>query len=141
MHNSNVLPDTLQSFSHPSTNLNKEDKARQLHRLLLDMAKDESEKEVSSLYRKTADFFRTTFFGRTEAEIKSSIIEVLKDYCDGEKDHPVELINLVELTGINEKELIPILNKLVLTGEIEQGRRRRHNEAGKHYNALYRLKI
>lgn len=143
MHNSvNVLPSNdLTPFSHPFSNdLNSKDKARQLHRLLLDCARDESEKEVSSMYRKAADFFRETFFGKTEAQIKAAILEVLRDYCDGSDSHPLEVINLVELTGISEKELIPVLGGMVLSGEIIQGRRRRYNEAGNHYNAIYKLK-
>lgn len=128
-------------FSHPVSELTSEEKAKQLHRLLLDCARDESEKEISSMYRKAAEFFRETFFGRTEAQIKAAIIEVLKDYCDGIDAHPVEINNLAELTGIDDKELIPVLQSLVLAGEIVQGRRRRYNEAGMHYNAIYKLRI
>jgi hypothetical protein len=116
-----------------------DDKAKLLHRLLLDLAKDTSEKEAKWAFRSTADFFREKFFGPTETQIKLHITGVLEEYFDGETYRPLEIDNLAELTGIAEEKLLPVLNKLVADGTILQGRRRRWQEAGKHYNPLYKL--
>lgn len=117
-----------------------EDKARQLHRLLLDLSRDESEKELRSAARATADFFREKFFGLTEKQIRSRILEVLKDYYDGEVHHPLEIDNLSEQTGIKEEKLLPVLKSMVADGTLLEGRRRRWQEMGEHYNPLYKLK-
>ncbi|MBS1797824.1 MAG: hypothetical protein JSS81_28645 [Acidobacteria bacterium] len=132
----NALPSNF-PLSHPTPS---EDKARKIHRLLLDMARDESEKEVKSVIRKTADFFRENFFGKTRAQIKAAIVSVLEDYCDGQEAHPVEINNLAELTGIREKELKPALSELAGEKKILVGRRRRFNEPGEHYNLIYKLR-
>jgi hypothetical protein len=140
LNSTNTLSPLNDRQSHPFSNLtNKEDKAKKIHRLLLDLARDESEKELKSVYRKTADFFREKVFGLTEAQIKSAILEVLEDYFDGIDYNAVEIDNISEVTGIKEKELLPVLNKMVAAGEILQGRRRRFQEFGEHYNAIYKL--
>jgi len=117
-----------------------DEKAKKLHRLLLDLSKDESEKELRSIVRQTADFFREKFYGKTDAQIRTAIIEVLKDYFDGETYNPLEIDNLAEETGIKEDKLLPVLEKMVAEGILLQGRRRRYQEPGKHYNPIYKLK-
>ena len=136
-----ALPSNNFTLSHPFfTSTNEKDKATHLHRLLLDLAKDTSEKELKSAFRKTADFLRESLFGKTEAQIRTAITEAFKDYFDGEEYRALEINNLAELTGIDEQQLSPVLNKMVAKGEILQGRRRRFNEAGEHYNAIYKLR-
>jgi hypothetical protein len=142
LNSTNTLSPLNDRQSHPFfTSTNEKDKADQLHRLLLDLAKNTSEKELKSVFRKTADFFREAVFGKTQAQIRTAVLEALKDYFDGEECAPLEINNLEELTGIDEPELLPVLNKMVAAGEILQGRRRRYNEAGAHYNAIYKLKV
>jgi hypothetical protein len=116
-----------------------EEKAKLLHRLLLDLSKDTSEKEAKWAFRSTADYFREKFFGPTETQIKLRITGILEEYFDGESYRPLEIDNLAELTGIAEEKLLPVLEKLVADGTIVQGRRRRWQEMGKHYNSLYSL--
>lgn len=117
-----------------------DEKARQLHRFLLDLSKDESEKELRSAARATADFFREKFFGLTEAQIKTRIIETLKDYYDGEEYHALEIDNLTELIGVKSSKLLPIVKQMVEAGTLLEGRRRRWSEPGKHYSSIYKLK-
>lgn len=115
------------------------DKARLLHRLMLDLAKEEPEKQLKSAVRHTADFFREKFFGPTETQIKLRITGALEEYFDGETYRALEIDNLAELTGISEEKLLPVLEKLVADGTIVEGRRRRWQEMGKHYNPIYSL--
>jgi len=117
-----------------------EEKARQLHRLLLDLSKDESEKELRYAIRQTSDFFREKYFGLTERQIKTRILEVMKDYFDGEEYRGLEIDNLAEQTGIKESQLLPVVKAMVAGGILLEGRRRRWQEPGKHYNSIYKLK-
>ena len=114
-------------------------RAAKVKQLLLDLSKDETDKELKSVFRQTADFFRESFFGLTSKQIRSRITRVLEDYFDGETYTALEIDNLVEQTGIKEDALLPILSKMVAAGHIIQGRRRRWNELGEHYNAIYKL--
>lgn len=52
---------TLVPFFHIASS--SDERAKLLHRLLLDLSKDESEKELRSAVHQTADFFREKFFG------------------------------------------------------------------------------
>jgi predicted alpha-1,6-mannanase (GH76 family) len=136
--------DTLQLNSSDLTlfapTASTEDKAKLVHRLLLDLSKDESEKELRSAVRQTADFFREKFFGLTEKQTRSRIMEVLKDYFDGETHHALEIDNLAEETGIRAEKLLPVVQRMVQDGILIEGRRRRWQEVGKHYNPIYKLK-
>ena len=131
-----TTPDNPLSFFQIDSN---DEKAQKLHRLLLDLAKDTDEKEVKTIFRSTADFFRDKFFGLTEAQIKTRIKEALEDYFDGEVYHALEVDNLAEETGIKEAILLPVLKKMVADGTLLQGRRRRWQEMGEHYNPIYKL--
>ena len=115
------------------------DTALRLHRLLLDLSKDTSEKEASKALRKTADFFRETYFGLTEKKIRSRIVECLEEYFDGEIYTPLEIENIAEVTGLKEEILLPVINRMVKQKILIQGRRRRFNEWGEHYNPIYKL--
>jgi hypothetical protein len=116
-----------------------EEKAKLLHRLLLDLSKNTLEKEAKWAYRSTADFFRERLFGVTETQIKLRITGALEEYFDGETYRPLEIDNLAEITGIAEEKLLPVLEKLVADGTLIRGRRRRWQEMGKHYNPIYKL--
>lgn len=131
---------SLPNLFKSDKNLSPQDKAKKIHRFLLDLAKDESEKEIKSIYRQTADYFRDTFFGKSEKQIRSCIIAVLEDYFDGENYVALEIENISEQSGIRVEALQPVLDKMVKESEILLGRRRRFQEAGKHYNPIYKLK-
>lgn len=125
---------------HPDLNVDStEEAAKKLHRLLLDLSKESAEKESASAFRKTADFFRETYFGLTEKKIKSKIVECLEDYFDGETYTALEIENIAEQTGITEENLLPVINRMVKAKVLICGRRRRWNELGEHYNPLYKL--
>lgn len=117
-----------------------EEKATKLHRHLLDLARDTDEKEARTIFRATADFFRESYFGLTDKEIKARIAAVLEEYFDGEVYRALEIENIAELSGIDKAILLPVLSRMVKRGIIEQGRRRRYNEMGEHYNPIYKLK-
>ena len=97
------------------------------------------EKELKSAVRATADFFREKFFGFSEKKVRQAINEVLEDYFDGETYRGIEMVNMVEQTGIKEEVLMPVVQKMIAQGVILVGRRRRWNEFGEHYFPLYRL--
>lgn len=113
--------------------------AKKLHRLLLDLSRDTSEREASSAFRKTADFFRETYFGLTEKKIRSRVVECLEDYFDGETYTALEIENIAEITGIKEEILAPVIARMVKSSVLIEGRRRRFNEWGEHYNPIYKL--
>lgn len=85
--------------------------------------KDESEKELRSIVRQTAVFFREKFFRVTDAQIRTRILGVQEEYFDGESYTVLEINNLSELSGIKEEKLLPILKKIVAAGEFIEGRR------------------
>ena len=116
------------------------EKADKIKKFLVYLSEKTEEEELRSSIRQTADFFRERYFGFSERQIKSKIIKVLEDYFDGESYIGIELENLAEETGLKEKTLAPVLQMMIKTGIILEGRRRRHNEMGEHYNALYRLR-
>ncbi len=67
-------------------------------------------------------------------------MEVLTEYFDGEIHHALEIDNLAEQTGIKEEKLLPVVKAMVEDGTLLEGRRRRWQEMGEHYNPLYKLK-
>lgn len=140
LQQSNFDLSSLPKLFNSDKNLPPDEKAKKIHRLLLDLAKNEQEKEMKSIFRQTADFFRDTVFGKSEKQIRSCIIGVLEDYFDGENYVALEIENIAEESGIKIEALQPVLDKMVKKGEILQGRRRRFQEAGKHYNPIYKLK-
>ncbi len=64
---------------------------------------------------------------------------MLEDYFDGTSYTALELDNLVGETGIAADKLLPVVERMVRAGTLLQGRRRRFNEPGKHYNSIYKL--
>jgi hypothetical protein len=146
LNSSNTLPSTNFDLSSLPTLFNSDqsastdEKAKKIHRFLLDLAKSESEKEMKSFFRQTADFFRDTVFGKSEKQIRSCIINVLEDYFDGENYVALEIENIAEESSIRIEALQPVLDNMVKKGEILQGKRRRFQEAGKHFNPIYKLK-
>ena len=135
------LSKATDNFPHPSLeNLTGTEKARLLHRLLLDSSRDTAETEASAAFRKTADFLRETYFGLTEKKIRCKIRECLEDYFDGENYVALEVDNIGELTGIAVEVLLPVLQRMTKAGILLQGRRRRWNELGEHYNPIYKLR-
>lgn len=117
----------------------REGRARRIKQLLLDLAQEESDPSLKSAIRQTADFFRENFFGLTEKKIRSRIVEVLEDYFDGEQYNALEIDNISELTGIKPEILLPVLEKMIRCGIVLEGRRKRFNELGNHYNRIYCL--
>ena len=139
MPNPQTLP-VSKVLPHPNFNSKtKRERAAEIHKYLVSLARDESEKDLRSIYQRTADFFKDEFFGKSEAKIRTAITRSLEDYFDGDDYIPVELENIAELTQIKKKVLLPVIEKMVNTGEIAEGRRRRHLEAGTHYTPVYRL--
>ena len=134
-----LIPQSKSTSKPARPQFSSEEQARKLYRLLLDMSKDTSEKEAKSAYRRTADFFRESYFGLTQKAMRARIVKFLEEFFDGEIYPGLEIENIAEETGIKEETLAPVLDRMVKRKIIVVGRRRRYNEMGEHYNALYKL--
>lgn len=113
------------------TEISVTEKNRQL---LLKLAKDSSEKEVRAVFREAAEKLRRLLYGWRPSEIKAKILELLNEY------YTLEFADLVELTEIPANQLNPVIDKMLEGNVIEDVRRRRFQEVGKHYNRMFELK-
>ena len=109
----------------------KETEAKRL--FLMKLAKETEEKEVRAILRETADKLRRLVHGWSPAEIRTKINELLEEY------YTLEFADLMELSGIPAKQLTPVLDSMETELKIEDVRRRRWQEVGKHYNRMFRL--
>ncbi len=138
------FPEILQSAQDSTSPFSIHDsastRAAKVKQLLVDLSRDEDDKELRSAFRATAEFFRESFFGLTKKQIRTRIKNCLEDYFDGEEYRALEIDNIFELTGIKPEKLQPVLEKMVKQKIVLQGRRRRWNEPGEHYNAIYKLR-
>lgn len=101
--------------------------------LLIKLAKETDEKEVRAILREASEKLKRLIHGWTPTEIKAAITELLEEYFT------LEFADLVELTGIPAKQLNPVLASMETDKRIEDVRRRRWQEVGKHYNRMFRL--
>jgi hypothetical protein len=134
--NSNTTP-CLTSSPHPilSINTNGTENAEQLKQLLLNLADDPQFAIHRKTLRSAADSVRIEAFGYNRATTKKKILKLLQEF------HCLELEDLTDETGIAETEIREALLELVNEHKIEHGRRRRWQEPGKHYNAIFVLTV
>lgn len=113
--------------------LSNEDNAKKLKDLLLNLSKQEQNKQFKTALRNCADQVRIIAFGHNRQTTKNKILTLLKDfYC-------CEIVDFIEETKIDEKEIKAALSELLSEKRIQLGKRPRHQEMGKHYNDLYYL--
>ena len=115
----------------PSTNLSHSSK--ELKELILSLAKEPKFKIFSPLLRSTANQIRIQSEGYNRKVTINKIIKLLQEF------EQCEIIDFVDETGIDEKEIKAALAELVASGKIGTRQRRRWQEAGKHYNDIYYL--
>jgi acetate kinase len=112
---------------------NQIDTAARLKQLLLDLSKEEDYKDFRSIIRAAADSVREKAFGYNRSVTKRKILKLLAEFF------ALELDDITFETGIGEKEIKAALDDLIKENKIVEGRRRRWQEAGKHYNPIYEL--
>ena len=129
--------------SHPflifSDQENDDDRAKKLKDFLVNLSKRPEAVEYKSILQRAATAIREQRFGISTKKIESKLKAVFEEYFDGEVYCFLEIDNLSELTGIAEKYLEPVLEKMIAKGLVETEQRRRYQEFGKHYNTLYRF--
>jgi hypothetical protein len=128
---SNKAP-CLTSSPHPPLSLNSDD-SEKLKQLLIDLSKDPKYASHRSTLRMAADQVRVTAFGYNRATTKRKIMKLVEEF------HQLEIEDLVDETKIAENEIRAALLELTDEGKLKPGRRRRWQEPGKHYNAIFYL--
>lgn len=122
---------------HPfllDSEIDSDTRAERLKKLLLDLSKDESvKKDFGSILREAADRVREKAFGFNRGVTKRKIINLIREFEICEMDDFTDEFNLPK------KEIFAALDELERENKIVVGRRRRWQEAGKHYNLIYRL--
>ena len=126
------------AFNLPvSANIQQSDynnsRAQKLKQLLLDLSKEEENTDFRSILRDAADKIRTKAFGFNRAVTKRKIINLIREYEICEMD------DFLDEFKLPKKEILAALDELQNDGKIIVGKRRRWQEAGKHYNLIYRL--
>lgn len=114
-------------------NSTSEGRAAELKQLLLNLSKDDANKDFRSILRKAADSVREKAFGYNRTVTKRKIVVLLREFdlC--------EMEDFLDEIKVSKKEIHFALEELVAEGKITIGRRRRWQEPGKHYNTTYEL--
>lgn len=132
----NNLPSINDNLSHPiflDLPLEEKQRAKALKELLLKLSKDENNAAFSPILRAAADTIRERFIGYNRKTTKNKILKLIQEFeC-------CEMIDFVEEYKIDERELRGAIDDLVRERKIRVERRRRWQEAGRHYNELYYL--
>jgi DNA-binding transcriptional ArsR family regulator len=83
--------------------------------------------------RRAADEIREKAFGYNRQTTRRKILKLLSEF------HICEIDDFTCETGIAEPEIRAALAELAAENKIKIGRRRRWQEAGKHYNEIFEL--
>lgn len=135
--NNSALPHPNLTFSPEES---EKEKAQKLKDFLIGLSRQPEVTEYRSIIRQAADSIREKAFGISDRKIETKLLAAFEEYFDGEEYNYLEMSDLIELTGLREKFLTPVLTKMIAKEQVETSERRRWNEPGKHYNDLYRLK-
>ena len=111
----------------------RDKRAASLNKLLLKLAKTETDKDLRIAIKDSIKAINHKIFGHTIAEIKATVRELLNEY------YSLELVDLCELSGVHEKQMNSVLQMMEDDNLIVRGKRRRWQEMGKHYNDLFSL--
>lgn len=129
-----LVPQLNQSTNAPQILDSAETHAAGLKQLLLDLSKDEKNKDFRTILRDAASSIREKAFGYNRAVTKKRICKLLAEFeC-------CEIYDFTDELGLPEKEIKAAILDLLKEEKIVEGKRRRWQEAGKHYNPIYELK-
>lgn len=123
-----------QSTSAPNILDSSQTKAARLKQLLLDLSKEEENKDFRTILRDAAASIREKAFGYNRAVTKKKILKMLNEF---------ELCEIADFTDefkMPEREITEALDDLLKENKICEGQRRRWQELGKHYNRTFELK-
>jgi hypothetical protein len=129
----NSFPINDSRLPHPVLNSNCAHE--ELKQLLLSLSKKPEYAAHRSTLRSAADRVREKAFGYNRSTTKRKITKLLTEF------HCLELEDFIAETGIAPKEVNAAIEELIVEGKIRQGKRRRWQEPGKHFNPLYELAV
>jgi hypothetical protein len=138
---SQSIPRLKSNVSHPPSistlviNTNGTENADKLKNLLLELSRDPDHSQFKTILRLAADQVRVKAFGYNRATTKRRIVKLLEEF------HCLEIEDLMDETGIDANEIKSALIELVEDCKITEGRRRRWQEPGKHYNPIFELVV
>lgn len=130
----NALPPNDSGFSHPPLLHSETAPPDRLKALLLNLSRQPEYGEYRSILRSAADSVREKAFGYNRQTTRKKILKLLNEF------HCLEIDDLTDETRISEKEIRAALDDLIAEEKVIRGQRRRWQEPGKHYNAVYYLK-
>ena len=120
------------SANIPQPDLNNS-RAAKLKQLLLDLSKDEEHQDFRSILREAADRVRQKAFGFNRSVTKRKILNLIREFEICEMDDFLDELKLPK------KEIAAALDELEAEKKILVGKRRRFQEAGKHFNLIYKI--
>ncbi len=128
------VPQFEPNISAPQILDSASERAARLKQLLLDLSKEEANRDFRAILRDAAASVREKAFGFNRAVTKKRILKLLGEFeC-------CEIDDFTDELGLPEKEIRAALADLLKEEKICEGRRRRWQEAGKHYNQTFELK-
>ncbi len=110
------------------------ERAARLKQLLLDLSKEEDNKDFRTILRDAASSIREKAFGYNRAVTKKRILKLLSEF------ELCEIADFTDELNLPEKEIRAALDDLLKAEKISEGKRRRWQEPGKHYNQTFELK-
>lgn len=111
-----------------------ETRAARLKQLLLDLSKEEDNRDFRAILRNAAASVREKAFGYNRSVTKKRILKLLAEFYNCEID------DFTDELALPEKEIKSALDELLKEGKIIEGKRRRWQEPGRHYNQNFELK-
>ena len=109
---------------------------------LLQFAAKTKDRRLRLHLKKLANITRRDFEGYTPAEIRQMLLEQFRDYSDGRNAQSLTVYDLKELTGINKKLILPVLETMVTKGDIiETEKIPDFHQFGDHGERSFRLNL
>lgn len=129
-----LVPQFDSSTSAPQILDPKSERAARLKQLLLDLSKEDDYKDFRTILRDAASNIREKAFGFNRIVTKKRILKLLNEFdlC--------EIVDFTDELKLPEKEIRGALDDLLKDESIVEGKRRRWQEPGKHYNQTFELK-
>ena len=128
--NSALNPPVSAHLQQPDSSSSR---AQKLKQLLLDLSNEKENTDFRSILREAAERIRTKSFGFNRAVTKRKIVNLIREFEICEMD------DFLFEFKLPKAEITDALGELIAEEKIVEGKRRRWQEAGKHYNLIYKL--
>lgn len=118
-------------------------RAVRLKNRLLQLASKEDDKDLKQHLRRLAHLTRLVFEGLSPGEIHHRLLYFFEEYWDGsERANALTVEDLEELTGLPKKMIGPVLEQMLLAGEILcQVRMQDYHQLGDHSEESFELNV